>query len=57
MQLLVIRQAPDGTEWSEVTDQDPKQEKSKEEEEADQQLLKMSQEIVALLVSYGAVEK
>lgn len=49
--------APDGTEWSEVTDEDPKQEKSKEEEEAEQQLLKLSQDMVALLVSYGAVEK
>lgn len=49
--------APDGTEWSEVTDEDPKQEKSKEEEEAEQQLLKLSRDMAALLVSYGAVEK
>lgn len=49
--------APDGSEWSEVTDEDPQQEKSKEEEEAEQQQLKLSRDIVALLVAYGAIEK
>ncbi|HVF66698.1 MAG TPA: ankyrin repeat domain-containing protein [Pyrinomonadaceae bacterium] len=49
--------APDGTERSEVTDEAPKKKKSKEEEDVEQLLSKLSKEMVALLLSYGAIEQ
>lgn len=47
--------APDGTEWTEVTDVRP--EKSKDVEEAEEQLRKLSREVVALLVAHGAIDE
>jgi hypothetical protein len=46
---------PDGSFDLEVTDE-PRAKKSKEVEEAEQQMRKVSREIVALLVSHGAIE-
>lgn len=48
--------APGESDWSEVTDVAPTEKKSKEEEEAEKQLLKLSQDMVALLAAYGAIK-
>lgn len=48
--------APTGTEWMEVSDEPPTEPKTKEEEEAEQELKKLSEKLVALLLSRGAVE-
>ena len=49
--------APDGSEWQEVTGEPPAEKKSKEEEEAELKMIKLSKELVALLVSHGAIEE
>lgn len=48
--------APTGTEWMEVSDEPPTEPKTKEEEEAEQELKKLSEKLVALLLSRGAIE-